>query len=260
MSKHNFLQVEVVTSSFCTDSWLITFWLGWNSRDLAGWPKWTTQTAKLVFHHFLLIFCPPSPLCVLLSHGGGEEAIWTPSESCTETNHFLPAFVKCTEGQRSGSKKFHEEMLHRAGPLPLFSFYCVCWGSEGFMLSGLRWCNAAWTSQELDVGQDNKEGWTQSHIKGDMKLRVWAALSLTYVSVEGLNHDQEHGFNLPVHLCSDPHLWSWAVGSDSKNEIADTARVIFLRRVAGKAAALFHWKEPGDVVLASDLDASWAPT
>lgn len=128
------------------------------------------------------------------------------------------------------------------------------------MLSGLRWCNAAWTSQELDVGQDNKEGWTQSHIKGDMKLCVWAALSLTYVSVEGLNHDQEHGFNLPVHLCSDPHLWSWAVGSDSKNEIADTARVIFLRRVAGKAAALLHWKEPGDVVLASDLDASWAPT
>lgn len=163
MSKHNFLQIEVVTSSFCTDSWLITFWLGWNSRDLAGWPKWTTQTAKLVFHHFLLIFCPPSPLCVLLSHGGGEEAIWTPSESCTETNHFLPAFVKCSEGQRSGSNKFHEEMLHRAGPLPLFSFYCVCWGSEGFMLSGLRWCNAAWTSQELDVGQDNKEPHQRGH-------------------------------------------------------------------------------------------------
>ena len=253
MSTHNFLQVEVVTSSFCTDSWLITFWLGWNSRDLAGWPKWTTQTAKLVFHHFLLIFCPPSPLCVLLSHGGGEEAIWTHSESCTETNHVLPAFVKCTGGQHSGSKKFHEEMLHRASPLPLFSFYCVCWGSEGFMLSGLRWCNAAWTSQELDVGQDNKEGWTQSHIKGDMKLCGCLCVSCAIVDIcvsWGCRSIVSIYQSICVLTLTSGH--ELRVVTQRMRLQSQTARVSFLCRVAGKAAALLHWKEPGDVVLASD--------
>ncbi len=26
--------------------------------------------------------------------------------------------------------------------------------------------------------------------------------------------------NLPVKLCFNPHLWSWALGNDRKNEIA----------------------------------------
>jgi len=39
---------------------------------------------------------------------------------------------------------------------------------------------------------------------------------------EGAEQEGET-LDLPVHLCSNPHLWSQALGSDRKNEIADTS-------------------------------------
>lgn len=41
------------------------------------------------------------------------------------------------------------------------------------------------------------------------------------------------GFDLPVDLLSNPHPWSWALGSDRNNEIVDTSSWNFLCRMAG---------------------------
>lgn len=50
---------------------------------------------------------------------------------------------------------------------------------------------------------------------------------------EELSHKGE-ALDLPIDLCSHPHLQSWALGSDKKNEIANkVANVSFLSRVAG---------------------------
>ena len=52
--------------------------------------------------------------------------------------------------------------------------------------------------------------------------------------------------DLPVHLHSNPHLWSWAFGSDRKNEIADTSG-------QNEFLSLGGWLSLGDRVRSSDI-------
>ena len=57
----------------------------------------------------------------------------------------------------------------------------------------------------------------------EMGQRIGVVLRSLCCTVVKRDEPEGKALNLPVNLCSYPHLWSWRVGHDRKNEIMDTS-------------------------------------
>ena len=75
-------------------------------------------------------------------------------------------------------------------------------------LSGMRLCST-WRSLK-----------TQDLVHERLQVEVWDGLGLC-CCCEQEGEPKSNAFNLLIHLCSNPHLWSWDLGSDWKNEVVD---------------------------------------
>lgn len=106
----------------------------------------------------------PSPLCGLWSHHGGEETALNPLKAADK---WLSSCIYklCQQASAVGAE-WKVPWGHVAeGQSTSFIFLNCVVLCRRVIWSGLSWCNTARASQELHIGQGNKEGWTQSHIK-----------------------------------------------------------------------------------------------
>ena len=148
-------------------------------------PSWLNQVDYTNFQvgvpsfpaYLLSSFTSLCPLKSWWRWGGYLNTLWKlhrdkPLSSCVYEVYRRPAQWE--------QKVPWRDVAHGQSTSFIFLLLCLL-GLRGVHV--LRWCNAAWTNQELDVGQDNKEGWTQGHIKGNMKLCVCLCVSCAVIDL-----------------------------------------------------------------------------
>ena len=80
-----------------------------------------------------------------------------------------------------------------------------------------------WKSSSISGSCSQVRGkWSGRLTDGSEQRRQWCRHSSGLLWWRERAEPEGKAFNSQVNLCPNPHLWSWAVGSDWKNEITNT--------------------------------------